>query len=98
MYTELQKVLDKALERASRGKGAARHATDQPFHKQPIVTEQHLLGPQAALYQIRKKALESLRLPPTQAQKELLDIINYAAACFIYYDQTKEEDAPDASK
>lgn len=82
-YLALQQVLDAAYERASRGKGRERHATDNKFEDQPICTELRQLGISPAIFQIRKKALESTRMDPTRAINELLDVIVYAAASVI---------------
>jgi phage terminase large subunit GpA-like protein len=83
-YAELQEVLDKAFERASNGKGAERHADDKPFCQQDICTEQIFLGQAPIIYQIRKKAKETLRLKTNTGKiNEYLDIIVYAAAAII---------------
>jgi hypothetical protein len=83
-YAPLAKVLTLAYERASQGKGKARHATEDNFINQPVCTELRKLGVAPALFQIRKKALEVARLTPDKAQDELLDIIVYAAAAWIF--------------
>jgi phage terminase large subunit GpA-like protein len=84
-YKSLTNVLADALDRASLGKGKERHAEGKPFEEQDIVKElkdfQSTIG---AIYQIRKKAKESLRLSDRQAANEFLDIIVYAAAAYIY--------------
>lgn len=83
-YAELKEVLDAAFERASRGKGAERHADNRPFIKQDICTEQEFLGQGPIIFQIRKKAKETLRLKSNQAKiNEYLDVIVYAAAAVI---------------
>lgn len=84
-YLSLRKVLDLAYKRSSSGKGKERHADNNPFEQQPICTELRTMHDTApAVYQIRKKALESLRLQPETAIRELLDVMVYAAAAVIY--------------
>ena len=82
-YKTLKEVLDKAFLRASEGKGRERHAENNPFEEQPICTELESLGLSPAVYQVRKKAKESLRLPAREARNEWLDIIVYAAAAYV---------------
>ncbi len=90
-YASLRNVLVKAHKRASQGKGKERHATDNPFESQPIITEGEHFGISAHLYQIRKKCLEILRMDIDAAQRELLDIIVYAAATHIILGGKKDE-------
>lgn len=87
-YQELKFVLDRAYIRASEGKGKERHASDNtPFEEQQIVQDLKEMKTAApACFQIRKKALEALRLDDKAAIGELLDIIVYASAAVIYYD------------
>ncbi len=82
-YQELERVLDLVLERASGGKGLERHANQKPFHEQEIVREGEHLGISGHLYQIRKKALETRRIPIEDAKNELLDIAVYACAAYL---------------
>jgi hypothetical protein len=82
-YLELHRTLIEAYKRASEGKGRERHATDNNFLDQPIITEGKHFGISPHLYQIRKKALEVLRMEKDAAQRELLDIIVYAAAAYL---------------
>lgn len=86
-YQSLMAILDQAYRRASQGKGKDRHATNEPFIEQSIVTEGKYFYIVGNLQQIRKKAVESLRLDPTMARNELLDIIVYAAASIIIIDK-----------
>lgn len=91
-YDKLVLALSNALLRASAGKGKDRHADDNPFEKQPIVTELHAFkSPAPALFQIRKKALESTRLDLDRAQNEMLDVIVYAAAVWVYLNEIRYE-------
>lgn len=89
-YQSLVNVLDEAYNRASQGKGKERHATGQDFDEQPIVTEGNNFYVYGNLQQIRKKALEIVRLPKERGRDELLDIIVYAAASVIIMDKRKE--------
>lgn len=84
-YELLAQVLDDALDQAQSGKGRERHARPgQPFESQPIVRGNEELGTtHGAIAQVRKKALESLRLPVDRAVAELLGVIVYAAAAII---------------
>lgn len=84
-YATLRRVLDHALEQASVGKGAARHAQPGvPFEEQPLVQICQWLGSNHfALGQAIKKLTESSRLPREAALREILGAINYAAAAFL---------------
>jgi len=89
-YDSLAQVLDAALLQASSGKGAERHANNQPFENQPIMQITRLLDghPVGALaYQAIKKIIEAGRLytlhGPAAAVKETMGAINYAAAMAI---------------
>ncbi len=84
-YDELRKVLAAAVEQASRGKGKERHATEgEAFEDQQIVQEGRWLGTNhGQIFQARKKAMESTRLPPDRARTELLGAIVYLAAAVI---------------
>lgn len=86
-YQSLIDVLNQAYRRAAQGKGKDRHATNESFSDQSIVTEGKYFYIVGNLQQIRKKAVESLRLDPTMARNELLDIIVYAAASIIIIDK-----------
>jgi hypothetical protein len=79
MYKELSRVLELAKDQASEGKGKERHASGQPFEKQPIMwIEEHFNSYQ--LGQAVKKIHESQRLTSDRAVAELLGAINYLAA------------------
>lgn len=85
-YESLQRELDEALRQASSGKGKERHADDEPFERQKIVTVgRWLKGNPAAsvLFQAVKKILKSSRLEPKAALRELAGAINYTAAGMI---------------
>lgn len=91
-YKTLRNALDQAYNRASKGKGAERHADGKPFEDQPILTIQRGLGStHFALGQIMKKATELIKFDGDAAKKELLDIMVYAAAAWIYLDENEPE-------
>lgn len=82
-YASLKKVLVEAEQQASQGKGKERHADDLPFEEQEIVRDAIYLGQAAPIFQVRKKAKESLRLSKDAAIRELYGVIIYAAAAII---------------
>lgn len=84
-YEMLRMVFDRAVEQARDGKGKERHAQEgEAFTDQPIVQEGERMGSNHfQIGQGRKKALESLRLPPERARAELLGAINYLAAAYL---------------
>lgn len=90
-YKILLDVLHDAYDRAAIGKGKERHANDKPFLQQPIITEGILLGITPLIYQIRKKALESLGLTGEAKINELLDVMVYAAAAVIVLRGNQQE-------
>lgn len=93
-YKSLADVFQLAINRASLGKGVKRHAdyAGQPFEKQDICDELRGTDKSAAIFQIRKKAKESLRLPSKQQKiNELLDTMVYAAGAIIVLLEEMEE-------
>lgn len=83
-YAALADVLTRALEQASAGKGAQRHAQGQAFEQQPMQQLIRLYGVGFALGQAAKKAQEAQRLPTVDRQvAELLGAINYLAGAVI---------------
>jgi hypothetical protein len=83
-YEYLINILASALDQASSGKGKERHAdANLPFEEQDIVKDSIYCGQAGPIYQIRKKAKESLRLSPDKAIQELLGCIIYSAAAII---------------
>lgn len=87
-YADLREVFDRALERATDGKGAERHANGAMLDDQPFVAfAKSLPGISAHTYQIMKKAHEAAHLYERHAKesavKELLDVMTYAAACVL---------------
>ncbi len=83
-YAALADVMTRALEQASAGKGAQRHAQGQAFEQQPMQQLIRLYGVGFALGQAAKKAQEAQRLPTVERQvAELLGAINYLAGAVI---------------
>lgn len=83
-YAALADVLTRALEQASAGKGAQRHAQGQAFEQQPMQQLIRLYGVGFALGQAAKKAQEAQRLPTVERQvAELLGAIVYIAGAVI---------------
>lgn len=82
-YEQLAAVLQDAYDQASKGKGAARHATGKPFHEQPMQDLIRLYGPGFALGQAGKKMQESQRMDRDAAERELLGAIVYIAGAII---------------
>lgn len=95
-YAKLADVLNRAYEQAALGKGKERHAGDGvPFELQPMSTINMEQGSiDGFLYQARKKALESRRLPDGHAQAELLGAINYLAGAVIALDTWAADTLP----
>jgi hypothetical protein len=84
-YEKLRAVLDRAIEQAAKGKGHERHAVEgQPFEEQPIVGLGRWMNHTGFnVGQACKKALESTRLEPAAAVRELLGAINYLAGAVV---------------
>ena len=87
-YDSLRAVYTMALEQAQGGKGKERHANGQPFDQQPICQGGRRFGPGCLIYQAWKKAHETPVLlgmdnGKERAIRELLGVINYAAAAII---------------
>ena len=87
-YEKLDAVLARALDQAAYGKGKERHANGLPFDQQPICQGGRRFGPGCLIYQAWKKAHETPVLlqmdnGKERAIRELLGVINYAAAAII---------------
>ena len=83
-YGELRRVLQDAWEQASSGKGHERHDDGREFQDQLICyIGQQLESTDFQVGQVVKKAIESTRLGDEAAIRELLGVINYAAAAVI---------------
>jgi len=96
-YTSLQRILDKAFEQASAGKGKERHATEgEPFEKQQIVEIGKRLKDNPAagpLFQAVKKIYESGRLDDERGIHELYGAINYIAAAILMREKQNSDNA-----
>jgi hypothetical protein len=82
-YTELARILNDAMEQAAGGKGKERHADGENFEDQKIcVINRWLRGSPVAgaLFQAVKKTVESSRMTPGPAIRELYGAINYIVA------------------
>jgi len=84
-YMPLELVLAAAYHQASGGKGAERHAANDDFTDQPIMTIGRLLkSPDGEAYQAIKKCREGLMMHrrgnSDACIRELLGAINYLAA------------------
>lgn len=92
-YDKLQDIFQAALRRAAVGKGAIRHAEEnQPFERQQICDDLRGTDKSAAIFQIRKKAREVLRLSRRQDKvNELLDVCVYAAAAVLVLIEEQQE-------
>ena len=91
-YENLAAVCWEAIEQASSGKGKIRHADAKlAFDHQDIVRDAQYCGLAAPIFQIRKKAKESLRLVPEAAINELLGCIVYAAGAIIAISRNENE-------
>jgi hypothetical protein len=85
-YIKLREELDSAYDQASIGKGKQRHADNEPFENQKIcVINRWLRGARYAgpLFQAVKKTVESARMEPEAAIRELDGAINYLCAAKI---------------
>jgi len=87
-YDSLRAIYAMALEQAQGGKGKERHANGLPFDQQPICQGGRRFGPGCLIYQAWKKAHETPVLLTMdngreRAIRELLGVINYAAAAIL---------------
>jgi len=82
-YESLSSILERALLQAAEGKGKKRHASGEPFEKQPICQIRRNVGGGFTRGQAIKKIIESGRLSRAHAVHELLGAINYIAAEII---------------
>lgn len=94
-YQSLKDVLAEAVTQASQGKGSERHDPNgEAFEDQQIVQFGEWMGSNHFnVGQACKKSIESCRLPPDRARKELLGAINYLAAAVLVLDR-KEGGVP----
>ncbi len=93
-YTQLARVLTDAMEQAVGGKGKERHADGERFENQKIcVINRWLAGSPVAgaLFQAVKKTVESSRMTPDAAIRELYGAINYLSAGIILLEEILAE-------
>lgn len=93
-YDRLRAIYAMALEQAQGGKGKERHANGMPFDQQPICQGGRRFGAGCLIYQAWKKAHETPVLMTMdngteRAIRELLGVINYAAAAIIVLQEGK---------
>ena len=91
-YYVLRAVLELAVEQASTGKGAERHANGQRFESQPMLEISRMLRtPAGCLYQVMKKSQEAQGMldngNPEAAKREILGAINYLAGAYMIIDE-----------
>lgn len=91
-YEKLLDVLSRAYHQASGGKGAERHANDQPFHDQRMQTLSKLLdSPDGMAFQAMKKVTEGLGLPTVERQvAEMLGAIVYISGIVVFLEAKQE--------
>jgi hypothetical protein len=87
-FASLAGILQAAHDQAASGKGRERHSDDKPFLDQPIMEIARMLaGIDGHSFQIMKKAQEAARMVRREqfdaAVRELLGVINYAAAAVL---------------
>ena len=88
-YKSLVDVFIRAYERAAVGKGHAHHSHGEKFEDQCICRGARVFGLGGVLFQIGKKNEQITKMETNdQKIKELLDIINYAAAGVIVLDES----------
>jgi hypothetical protein len=91
-YASLKRVLADAMLQAKSGKGKERHADGESFENQKIcVINRWLAGSPVAgtLFQVVKKTVESSRMAPDAAIRELYGAINYASAGIILLEEIR---------
>jgi len=94
-YGELERILLDAMEQATGGKGKERHADGEAFEDQKIcVINRWLKGSPVAgaLFQAVKKTVESSRMTPGAAIRELYGAINYLAAGVRLLEEIMEDE------
>ncbi len=92
-YSSLKRVLADAMLQAKSGKGKERHADDEPFENQKIcVINRWLAGSPVAgtLFQAVKKTVESSRMTPDAAIRELYGAINYLSAGILLLEEIRD--------
>ena len=100
-YSDLAEVLGEAFSQAAFGKGKERHATDLPFHQQPMQQIAQRRGIGFILGQADKTSEEAQgmleRGDLLAFEREILGAINYMAGAVIFaraqHEKTKSETA-----
>ena len=96
-YDCLRAILAQAVEQASGGKGTERHSNGQPFDQQPICQGGRRFGIAGLVYQCWKKSHEvpvllTMDDGKARAVRELLGVINYAAAAILVLQEGKPDE------
>ena len=93
-YERLADVLERAFDQAATGKGAERHADDNPFHQQPMQTIGDRRGVGFILGQADKKSEEAQGMANRgqidAAVRELLGAIVYLAGAVIWLERHRQ--------
>ena len=86
-YEPLRSVLMEALAQAAHGKGAERHANNQPFLDQPMMQLARMVGPGFPVGQAMKKAQEAIGMAKRGEREaaafELIGAMNYLAGAVL---------------
>lgn len=89
LYRDLAGVLEAAYNQAAYGKGAERHANDDPWTEQPIFKIADQVGDGFNAGQVIKKVQEAQQMASrgeyTKAQHEVLGAIVYAASLHVIW-------------
>ena len=93
-YKELSRVLWEAFDQAAWGKGRERHANDEPFEDQLMMTITRLVD-SFPLGQAIKKIVESQRLDYPYNKLELIGAINYIAGGILNCENEADKLTPD---
>jgi len=96
-YKELSRVLWEAFDQAAWGKGRERHANDEPFEDQLMMTITRLVD-SFPLGQAIKKIVESQRLDYPYNKLELIGAINYIAGGILNCENEADKLTPDVCK
>lgn len=92
-YECLAEILQAAMDQASKGKGAERHANELPFDRQPMQRISDAVGVGFCIGQAMKKAEESQVLPEGRDVAELLGAINYLAGAVLFLQRKRAKPA-----
>ena len=88
------KVFERAVRRASEGKGEQRHGNGKPFMEQPVMLIREMVGSGFTLGQAMKKIHESKNLVWKEKIPELLDVLVYMAAEILFVEKSVTEVEP----